>query len=138
MSPFSMATWMRWQNNTIAPFTLAIRTRFESSNYNEPASVVAILFTLQGSRGGLTAVCLSFIILVALFCLHVRKILRAQPKVVEADLIRQKFQMWFKLPNRNRVANDNVTITNCSQIAIESRSNRAVWTGLIWWNSACT
>ncbi len=45
---------------------------------------------------------------------------RRRSKIVEADVIRQKFQMRFELPNRNRVANDDVTIINCSQIVFES------------------
>ncbi len=42
-------------------------------------------------------------------------------KIVEADVIRQKFPMQFELPNRNRVANDDITITNRSRIMFESR-----------------
>ncbi len=42
-------------------------------------------------------------------------------KMVEADVIRQKFQMQFELPNHNRVANDDITIMNRSQIVAESR-----------------
>ncbi len=36
--------------------------------------------------------------------------------MVEADAIRQKFQMRFELPNRNRVANYDIAITNRSRL----------------------
>ncbi len=42
-------------------------------------------------------------------------------KIVEADVICQKFRMWFELPNCNRVVNDDVMIMNRSQIVFESR-----------------
>ncbi len=66
------------------------------------------------------------------FCLHDPKILQAQPKVVEAETICQKFQMQLELPNRNRVANDDVTIMNCSQIAAELCCVNGV---LVMWNN---
>ncbi len=43
---------------------------------------------------------------------------RRRSKMVEADTIRQKFQMRFEFPNRNRVTNDD--ITNHSKIVFES------------------
>ncbi len=42
-------------------------------------------------------------------------------KIVEANAICQNFQMWFELPNRSRVANDDITIMNRSQITAKSR-----------------
>ncbi len=48
-----------------------------------------------------------------------------RPKIVEADVIRQKFQMRFELRIAIESRNSDVTITNRSQIAAESRSGNA-------------
>ncbi len=100
---------------SLAPFTLAIRTQFERGNCDKPASVVANSFTLQGGRSGSTAVRLSlqwqsFVYMFKKSSEHDRRC----SKIVKADAIRQKFQMWFELLNRNWVVNDDVMITNCS------------------------
>ncbi len=92
-----------------------------------------------------------------LFHLHYPKILQAQPKmledcwsrlglfmwwkkssernqrrskIVEADAIRQKFQMWFKLRIAVKLRNNDVTIKNRSRITAESHFKSQMWTGL--------
>ncbi len=113
-----------------------IRERFD----DEPASVVAGSFTLQGSRGGSTVVHFFFgfiyniqkssehnrrcsmIVEVNLVCLHIQESSERnnrRSKILEANPVRQKFQVQFELQIAIGLRNDDVTITNRSRITFE-------------------
>ncbi len=67
-----------------APFTLAIRTRFERGNCDEPVSVIAGSFTLQGGRGGSTVVLFfGFVYIIQKSSEHNQRC----SKIVEVDLV---------------------------------------------------
>ncbi len=84
---------------------------------DEPVSVVSSSFTLQGDRGGSTAVRLSFLwqSFVYMFKKSSEHNWR-HSKMVEADAIRQKFQMWLEL----QILIELQTILSQSQIVAES------------------
>ncbi len=77
------------QTRSKAPSHLRFGTRFD----DEPASVVAGMFTLQGGRGGSTVVRVFFC-----FYLHYPKILRAQPKMFKDCQSRLGLFVWSKNP----------------------------------------
>ncbi len=60
-------------------------------------------------------------------CLHVRKILRAQPKMVQADAIHQKFQMQFKLHDHKSLSNRDLHLVKYHLIiVIKFKKQKAV------------
>ncbi len=69
-----------------------IRPQFESDNCDKSAS-----FTLQGGRGSSTTVFFVFVYMIQKSSEYNQRC----SKIVEADVIRQKFQMQFELLNPN-------------------------------------
>ncbi len=100
-----------------------IHTNDSKAVSDEPASVVTSSFTLQGSRGGSTAVHLSF--LWQSFVYMFKKCSehnRRRSKMVKADAIRQKFQVGLnfriEIKLRTMMSRSRITAKLCLNCAV--------------------